>query len=72
MNKIRWNQLFTSRTLKRGYELYQSGAVEDIQHNEYAINGRIFDVDDYLSIVYLRDGMIVDMDFSCEIEDEYC
>ncbi len=28
MNKIRWNQLFTPRTLKRGYELYQSGAVE--------------------------------------------
>ena len=46
MNKIRWNQLFTPRTLKRGYELYQRGAVEDIQHNEYAIKGSIFDDDD--------------------------
>ena len=62
MDKIRWNQLFTPRTLKRGYELYQSGAVEDIQHNEYAIKGSIFDDDDYYSIVYLRDGMIEDMD----------
>ena len=72
MDKIRWNQLFTPRTLKRGYELYQSGAVEDIQHNEYAIKGSIFDDDDYYSIVYLRDGMIEDMDCSCENEDEYC
>ena len=39
MDKIRWNQLFTPRTLKRGYELYQSGAVEGIQHNDYAIKG---------------------------------
>ena len=52
MDKIRWNQLFTPRTLKRGYELYQSGAVEDIQYNEYAIKGSIFDDDDYYSIVY--------------------
>ena len=72
MDKIRWNQLFTPRTLKRGYELYQSGAVEDIQNNEYAIKGSIFDDDDYYSIVYLRDGMIEDMDCSCENEDEYC
>ena len=72
MDKIRWNQLFTPRTLKRGYELYQRGAVEDIQHNEYAIKGSIFDDDDYYSIVYLRDGMIEDMDCSCENEDEYC
>ena len=72
MDKIRWNQLFTPRTLKRGYELYQSGAVEDIQHNEYAIKGSIFDDDDYYSIVYLRDGMIEDMDCNCENEDEYC
>lgn len=72
MDKIRWNQLFTPRTLKKGYELYQSGAVEDIQHNEYAIKGSIFDDDDYYSIVYLRDGMIEDMDCSCENEDEYC
>ena len=68
MDKIRWNQLFTPRTLKRGYELYQSGAVEDIQHNEYAIKGSIFDDDDYYSIVYLRDGMIEDMDCSCEMK----
>ena len=72
MDKIRWNQLFTPRTLKRGYELYQRGAVEGIQHNEYAIKGSIFDDDDYYSIVYLRDGMIEDMDCSCENEDEYC
>lgn len=72
MDKIRWNQLFTTRTLKKGYELYQSGAVEDIQHNEYAIKGSIFDDDDYYSIVYLRDGMIEDMGCSCENEDEYC
>ena len=47
MDKIRWNQLFTPRTLKRGYELYQSGAVEGIQHNDYAIKGSVFDDDDY-------------------------
>ena len=72
MDKIRWNQLFTPRTLKRGYELYQRGAVEGIQHNEYAILGSVFDGDDYYSIVYLRDGMIEDMDCSCGNEDEYC
>lgn len=72
MDKIRWNQMFNSRTLKRGYELYQSGAVEDIQHNDYVIKGSIFDDEDYYSIVYLRDGLIEDMDCSCENEDEYC
>ena len=72
MIKIRWNQMFSSRTLKRGYELYQSGAVEDIQHNDYAIKGSTFDDEDYYSIVYLRDGLIEDMDCSCENEDEYC
>ena len=28
MDKIRWNQLFTPRTLKKGYELYKMDPVK--------------------------------------------
>ncbi len=60
---MKWEKLFKSRILERGYEYYQKGKVEILHYSEDTLEAVVSGSEDYNVSIYSEDG---------EIEDMYC